>query len=173
MTQNKTTSLSEKMKLDIDWRKGSHIYYEEDVKEAVRRLITSLDNGEIYTDAENVINNIKEIFGKELCSDDCQQPRFKQTRGGELKSDEGLHSTDNGSPADTFSKEDSKNICICGHHTIDHSYDSNKLDADLECDLECDLCDCKKFKTKEDRSYLGGYAEYKKQDEIKEENIIF
>ena len=59
------------------------------------------------------------------------------------------------SPADTFSKEDSEDTCICGHHTKDHSYDPNKLDADLECDI----CDCKGFRTKEDRSFLGGYAE--------------
>jgi hypothetical protein len=98
---------------------------------------------------------LKEQLQKEI-GDDSQQPRMKQTRGGELKSDEGLHSTDNGSPADTFSKEDSEDICICGHHTKDHSYDPNKLDADLECDI----CNCMGFKTKEDRSFLGGYAEF-------------
>jgi hypothetical protein len=30
-----------------------------------------------------------------------EQPRIKQTRGGELKLDEGLHSTKNDSPAHT------------------------------------------------------------------------
>jgi hypothetical protein len=99
--------------------------------------------------------SIRKQLQKEI-GDDSQQPRMKQTRGGELKSDEGLHSTDNGSPADTFSKEDSEDICICGHHTKDHSYDPNKLDADLECDI----CNCMGFKTKEDRSFLGGYAEF-------------
>ena len=76
-------------------------------------------------------------------------------KGGD-KAERYLFNSDNVSSADTFSKEDSENICICGHHTIDHSYDPNKLDADLECDI----CDCKRFRTKEDRSFLGGYAEF-------------
>ena len=70
MTQNKTTPLSEK-EIYCEIAKEL-VYSQEDVKEAVRRLITSLDNGEIYTDVENVINNIKEIFGKELCEEEKQ-----------------------------------------------------------------------------------------------------
>ena len=74
MTQNKTIPLSEKDRLLIPESQGESFYWkkEEDVKEAVRRLITSLDNGEIYTDVENVINNIKEIFGKELTEEEKQ-----------------------------------------------------------------------------------------------------
>ena len=67
MTQNKTIPLSEKRQVR-EWEGEEYevIYQEDDIRDAVRRLITSLDNGEIYTDVENVINNIKEIFGKEL-----------------------------------------------------------------------------------------------------------
>lgn len=33
-------------------------------------------------------------------------------------------------------------VCKCGHHTNDHSYDPKEL---LNDDLDCDKCDCKKF----------------------------
>ncbi len=35
-----------------------------------------------------------------------------------------------------------KEICKCGHHTKDHSYNPESLDSNLECDK----CDCKYFK---------------------------
>jgi len=170
MTQNKITPLSEKAVSigDIDYEDDSvskRFFRKEDVKEFLRKLKDFIDN-RTYIKIGGVRQIVfmdwewegfkKKFIGKELCSDDSQQPRFKQTRGGELKSDEDLHSTDNGSPADIVSKEDSEDICICGHHTKDHSYDPNKLDADLECDI----CDCKGFRTKEDRSFLGGYTEF-------------
>ncbi len=34
-------------------------------------------------------------------------------------------------------------ICKCGHHTKDHSYN-----PDWSTNLSCDICDCKEFNTK-------------------------
>ncbi len=38
----------------------------------------------------------------------------------------------------------SQDICECGHHTSDHSYN-----VDCSTNLECDICDCKNFEVKE------------------------
>ena len=35
-----------------------------------------------------------------------------------------------------------KEICKCGHHTKDHSYNPEDLENN---NLECDHCDCKNF----------------------------
>lgn len=37
-------------------------------------------------------------------------------------------------------------ICECGHHTNDHSYNLEPLDNNLYCDI----CDCKNFKSEEE-----------------------
>ena len=70
----------------------------------VKRLIIDIKKhwDKVVNPKENVLRGLKQLQ-KEI-GDDSQQPRMKQTRGGELKSDEGLHSTDNGSPADIVSK---------------------------------------------------------------------
>jgi len=39
-----------------------------------------------------------------------------------------------------------EDVCICGHHTKDHSYNPNIDDANLECDI----CSCREFKSKKD-----------------------
>ena len=52
---------------------------------------------------------------------------------------------DSRSPQDTpADKEPSDDVCECGHHTRDHSYNPH----DLSTNLECDICDCKQFKPK-------------------------
>lgn len=50
-------------------------------------------------------------------------------------------------PADILMIDISKEeICKCGHHTKDHSYDPDTSDSNLECDK----CDCKNFEVEED-----------------------
>jgi len=143
--ENKNIPLAERIIIgeEVDGHILEPVFLLKDVREAVRRLIDKTDDferGYITKD------KIKEIFGSQLTDNSQQNP----TQSNRSICD-GLGT----SPADTFSKEDSEDTCICGHHTKDHSYDPNKLDADLECDI----CDCKGFRTKEDRSFLGGYAE--------------
>ena len=128
-----------------DYRKGFIAGYKEATKELKDCLKENTKGLKLSEEMKNVFifsyNDILEIIDELILSkiNSVSTQELKQTRGGELKSDEDLHSTDNGSPADIVSKEDSEDICICGHHTKDHSYDPNKLDADLECDI----CDCK------------------------------
>ena len=38
-----------------------------------------------------------------------------------------------------------KEICECGHHTSDHSYN-----VDCSTNLECDICDCKEFEVQDE-----------------------
>lgn len=40
-----------------------------------------------------------------------------------------------------YNKELNEDICKCGHHSKDHSYNPN----DTDCNLECDKCNCKNF----------------------------
>ena len=63
---------------DTIWGKGKRAYWEEDVKEAVKKLIKYVNlsdelkkaQGHKYTDyihKANLRSRIKKIFGKELC----------------------------------------------------------------------------------------------------------
>ena len=89
MTQNKTTPLSERKCIEpnfYDVRDNPITFYtEEDVKEAVRRLIERIyyfqsnfivldeDTAQIRIDDwEDLKQEIKEIFGKELCEEEKQ-----------------------------------------------------------------------------------------------------
>lgn len=40
-----------------------------------------------------------------------------------------------------YTKQIDKEICVCGHHTRDHSYNT-----DFSTNLRCDICDCQEFK---------------------------
>jgi hypothetical protein len=44
-----------------------------------------------------------------------------------------------------------KEICECGHHTKDHSYNPKTLDSNLECDF----CNCEKFTPKIEKTGCG------------------
>ena len=45
----------------------------------------------------------------------------------------------------TFQNRENQELCKCGHHTNDHSYDPMRKDDNLYCDI----CDCKEFNLRE------------------------
>ncbi len=68
-------------------------------EDAFKEMIEDLSNIEFMGVSGN---QARKLIQEELLSKiNSQHPRIKQTRGGELKSDEGLHSTEYGFPADT------------------------------------------------------------------------
>lgn len=75
MTTNKQTPLSEKRDdfLNMDYDK--YLYYEKDVRDAVRRL--KYDIIYLLKCEEGIVpaydKKLEEIFGKELCEDNSQE----------------------------------------------------------------------------------------------------
>lgn len=69
MTTNKQTPLSEKVIDRGDWRH----YKEEDVRDAVRRLLNYFEKHITIISKREFVNQVKEIFGKELCEDNSQE----------------------------------------------------------------------------------------------------
>ena len=89
-----------------DYRKGFIAGYKEAIKELKDCLKENTKGLKLSEEMKNVFifsyNDILEIIDELILSKiNSQHPRIKQTRGGELKSDEGLHSTEYGFPAET------------------------------------------------------------------------
>jgi hypothetical protein len=90
-----------------DYRKGFIAGYKEAIKELKDCLKENTKGLKLSEEMKNVFifsyNDILEIIDELILSkiNSVSTQELKQTRGGELKSDEGLHSTEYGFPADT------------------------------------------------------------------------
>ena len=90
-----------------DYRKGFIAGYKEATKELKDCLKENTKGLKLSEEMKNVFifsyNDILEIIDELILSkiNSVSTQELKQTRGGELKSDEGLHSTEYGFPADT------------------------------------------------------------------------